>query len=159
MPKRISDLPVAATPLAAGSLVEVSVPTGTQPAYQSENVLASALGPVVFASAQIPLVNTTVVYSAAHGLGYVPRFVRCVLVCLTTDANIGGVAGQELDVMALVNGGGSPYGSAFLYADATNVYITFPANPSAMKVVPLAGGVTTSFASLVINFALKFYAL
>jgi hypothetical protein len=159
MPLRISDLPVAATPLAAGSLVEVSVPTGTQPAYQSENVLASALVPVVFASAQIPLVNTTAVYSAAHGLGYVPCFVRGVLVCLATDANIGGAAGQELDVMSLVFGSSTPYGSPFIYADAAEVYVAFPTNLSSLKAIPLAGGVFQNFSSLVNNFALKFYAL
>ena len=159
MPKRISDLPAAATPLAAGSLVEVSVPTGTQPAYQSQNVLASALGPVVFASAQIPLVNSTVVYSAAHGLGYVPRFVRGVFVCLVADASTGANIGQELDVLAAVNGAGSPYGSALLYADTVNVYIAFPSTLSSLKVVPLAGGAASNFSSLIYNFVLKFYAL
>ncbi|MEI6196621.1 MAG: hypothetical protein WCS42_20075 [Verrucomicrobiota bacterium] len=74
-------------------------------------------------TALLPL-TSNVLMSATHGLGAVPRFVRWVLVCTTTEATTGYAKDDELSVFSCGPGGDGNHGFAE-GADKTKVFLSF----------------------------------
>jgi len=118
-------------------------------------------GVTKFASANVPLNNSSMTYTVAHGLGSKPPMVRAVLVCIANDGGTGDVIGDESDLCGWFNTNRLVPAFA-VRADATNVVIALANDPlvtneSFYSINPTNGDAPINPASFN-NFALKIYA-
>ena len=124
-----------------------------------EQTVAFPSGALVksFASAQTSFSATTQ-FTFAHGLGSLPKSFRCVMVNQSTD--LGYTAGMEVDIRCVFHtSSGTEWSS--VYADATNVYVSFREGAPAAantRLVQAAGGVAVTGPDLT-KWKFKVYAL
>jgi len=110
-------------------------------------------------SQTVPLDSLSRVYSIAHGLSVVPKYVRIVFLCVAPDANTGYVAGQEISQTA-VQSTFSPFPCPSYYDDSTTISAVntagFVGNESSWE-VNRSDGLGVASPSDFNNFQMKFY--
>lgn len=113
-------------------------------------------GPVGFTSA-LTVITAGQPINAAHNLGYTPRFVRSVIVCVANDAATGLLAGDEIDGDSVFD---SNLGSQWLSvgANGTHAWLSCTTTAEAsLTFVVRAGGATANPTSIN-NFRVRLYA-
>lgn len=89
----------------------------------------------------------------AHGLGAVPKFVRAVLICTSTD--LGYAVNDEVNINSVQKGNAGQDQAFIVAANATNLYVA-QTNDANVNMIPLAGGSATGLDET--KWAIKLYA-
>ena len=97
----IPNIPVLATQLNDTDLFEkADGPASGQSQRVTGSVMKAYFGSAV-QNQSLVLDNSSYVYQINHGLSRIPFLVQVVLQCISNDANLAVVAGQELDIATL----------------------------------------------------------